>query len=43
MKGRELAHELKDVSVAGQPVEQHPPDGGPALRRGSFLAGIPRP
>jgi hypothetical protein len=36
MKGREFAHELKDVSAAGQPVEQHPPGGGRALRRGQL-------
>jgi hypothetical protein len=39
MTGRELAHELKDVSAASQPVEQHPPGGSRALRRGQLPAG----
>ena len=36
MQGRELAHELEDVSVGDQPVEQDPPGGGRVLGRGQL-------
>ena len=41
MQGREFAHELEGVSVAGQPVEQSlaGDDRSPAWRRGSVAKG----
>jgi hypothetical protein len=39
---RKLAHQLPDVSVAGEPVEQDPAGGPGVLGSRRFLAGISR-
>jgi hypothetical protein len=42
VQGRKLAHQLDDVSAAGEPVEQDPTGGHGVLGAGLFLAGISR-
>jgi hypothetical protein len=42
MQGRKLAHQVEDVSVAGQSVEQDTTGGHGILGGWPFLAGIPR-
>ena len=43
MQGRELAHELEDVSAAGQPSGTIRRAAAASWGVGSFLAGMPRP